>query len=138
MFWKLKLQCVLSRGKCSLWLHVMLRDGDGLITKFCLTLVTLWIVACQAPLSVGFPRQVGVGCHFLLQEIFPTKELNYISCIAGRFFTAEPPGKPMLRDRPIYTKDQNSNADSSLVFCSFLPSTKEFFCNQPIGIIHFW
>ena len=35
----------------------MLRDGDGLVTKFCLTLVTLWTVACQAPLSVGFPRQ---------------------------------------------------------------------------------
>ena len=38
-----------------------------------------------------FPgRNMGVGCHFLLQGIFPA----HISCIAGRFFTAEPPGKP--------------------------------------------
>ena len=33
----------------------------------------------------------GVGCHFLLQGIFPTQELN-----AGRFFTTEPPGKPIF------------------------------------------
>ena len=29
----------------------------GLLAKSCLTLVTLWTVACQAPLSTGFPRQ---------------------------------------------------------------------------------
>ena len=35
---------------------------------------TPWTVACQAPLSMGFPRQnTGVGCHFLLQGIFPTQ-----------------------------------------------------------------
>ena len=31
-----------------------------------------------------------VHCHFLLQGIFPT----HASCIAGKFFTIEPPGKP--------------------------------------------
>ena len=31
-------------------------DG-GLVTELCLTLVTPWTVACQAPLSMGFPRQ---------------------------------------------------------------------------------
>ena len=30
--------------------------------------VTLWTVACQAPLSIAFSRLPGVGCHFLLQE----------------------------------------------------------------------
>ena len=29
----------------------------GLVDKSCLTLVTPWAVACQAPLSMGFPRQ---------------------------------------------------------------------------------
>ena len=29
----------------------------GLVAKSCLTLVTLWTVACQAPLSMGFSRQ---------------------------------------------------------------------------------
>ena len=31
--------------------------GGGLITKSCPTLVTPWIVACQIPMSMGFPRQ---------------------------------------------------------------------------------
>ena len=31
--------------------------GGGLVAKSCLTLATPWIVACQAPLSVGFSRQ---------------------------------------------------------------------------------
>ena len=32
-------------------------DGAGLVTKSCLTLVAPWTVACQAPLSMGLPRQ---------------------------------------------------------------------------------
>ena len=32
-------------------------SGSGLVTKSCPTLVTLWTVVCQAPLSTGFPRQ---------------------------------------------------------------------------------
>ena len=35
--------------------------------------VTQWTVSCQAPLSMESPgKNTGVGCHFLLQEIFPT------------------------------------------------------------------
>ena len=38
---------------------------------------TLQTVACQAPLSVGFPRQKhGIVCHFLLQGIFLTQGSN--------------------------------------------------------------
>ena len=46
-------------------------------------------VTCQAPLSVGFHRQVyGVGCNFLLQGIFPTLESNHVFCLRkwGFFF----------------------------------------------------
>ena len=38
--------------------------------------VTPCMVAQQAPLSLGFPRQEGAGCHFPLQGIFLTQELN--------------------------------------------------------------
>ena len=39
--------------------------------------VILWTVACQAPLSMGFPRRdTGAGCHFFLQGIFPTQGTN--------------------------------------------------------------
>ena len=41
-------------------------------------------------------KNTGVGCHFLLQGIFPTQ--IHFSCIAGRFFTAEPSGKLLSRN----------------------------------------
>ena len=45
-----------------------IKGGAGLLTKSCPTLAIPWTVACQAPLSLGFPRQdTGIGCHFLLQ-----------------------------------------------------------------------
>ena len=38
---------------------------------------TLWTIACQAPLSLGFlSSSTGVGCHVLLQWIFPTQGSN--------------------------------------------------------------
>ena len=38
---------------------------------------TPWAVACQALLSMGFSRkEYWMGCHFLLQGIFPTQGLN--------------------------------------------------------------
>ena len=49
----------------------------------------------------NFPgKNTGVGCHFLLQRIFPiqgSNHLSYVSCIAGGFFTTESPGKPKQR-----------------------------------------
>ena len=41
----------------SSWVHLLGGGGGGLVTKMCPTLVTLWTVACQAPLSMGCPRQ---------------------------------------------------------------------------------
>ena len=36
--------------------------------------VVLWTVACQDPLSMDSPsKNTGVGCHALLQGIFPTQ-----------------------------------------------------------------
>ena len=58
-------------------------------------------VAHQAPLSMGFPRQEsGVGCHSLLQGIFPTKASNprllrLLHWQAGSLPLA-PPQKPSL------------------------------------------
>ena len=38
---------------------------------------TLWTVAHQAPLSMGFPsKNTGMGCHFLLQGFFLTQGVN--------------------------------------------------------------
>ena len=44
-----------------------------------------------------FPgKNTGVGCHALLQGVFPAQEQTRVSCdscIAGGFFTPEAPGK---------------------------------------------
>ena len=54
-----------------------IKDGSGLVAKSCPTILTPWTVACQTPCPWDSPgKDTGVGCHFLLQGIFPTQELN--------------------------------------------------------------
>ena len=54
-----------------------------LVAKSCPTLVGPWTVAHQAPQFMHFPvKNIGVGCRSLLQGIFLTQELTYVSCIA--------------------------------------------------------
>ena len=41
-----------------------------------------WTVVRQAPLSRSFSgKNTGVGCHFLLQGIFPTRDWTFISWV---------------------------------------------------------
>ena len=66
-----------------------------LVAKLCLTLVTPWTVAHQAPLFMGFPRQ---GCWDKLPYSIPGDLSNpgiepASPELAGEFFTAEPSGK---------------------------------------------
>ena len=64
-----------------------------LVTKSYLTLVTPWIVACQAPLSMEFPRQEywgGLPFPSLRDRPDPGMELTSPSLAGG-----EPPGKPI-------------------------------------------
>ena len=56
--------------------HSSFVDG-GWVIKSCPTLETPWAVACQAPLSMGFPsRNTEMHCHFLLQGIILTQGSN--------------------------------------------------------------
>ena len=60
--------------------------------------VTSWTVGCQAPLSMGFPRQeYWSGLPFFLQKIFQTQELNlrllhWLECS----LTLSHPGSPVV------------------------------------------
>ena len=52
-------------------------SGFCLVTKLCLTLCNPLDYTCQAPLSLGFPKQAyWSGLPFLLQGIFMTQGLN--------------------------------------------------------------
>ena len=65
---------------------------------------TPWTVACQVLLSMEFSRQeYWNGLSFPSPGNLPdlgiklrSPVLQAVSCIAGRFFTNEPPGKPQL------------------------------------------
>ena len=75
--------------------------GGGLVPKSCLTLVTPCSVAHQAPLSMGFPRQEywsGLTLPSPRDLLDPGTELMspVPAVLAGRFFTAEPCGKPHI------------------------------------------
>ena len=70
----------------------------GLVNKSCLTVVTPWTVACQAPLPLVSPgKNTGVGCLFLPQGIFPNQESN-LGIFPGRqiLYQLELWGKPYL------------------------------------------
>ena len=57
--------------------------------------MTLWTVACQAPLSMGFPRQeYWSGLPFSRPGDLPHPEIELESlAMAGGFFTIVPPEK---------------------------------------------
>ena len=62
---------------------------------------TPWTVACQAPLSLGFPRQeYWSRLPFPSPGDFPTQgrvpESLLSPTLAGKFFTTESPGKPVV------------------------------------------
>ena len=81
---------LLQDGHCLGWNVRFLPSSSG--KRWCMCAcsvgsdsVTLWAVAHQAPLSLGFPREEHwSGCHFLLQGIFPTQGWNRMSC-TGRW-----------------------------------------------------
>ena len=89
------------------------------VTQSCLTLCDPMNCSPPDPSVHGdsLGKNTGVGCYTLLQEIFPTQELNpCLLCLlhwqAGflsffRFFffflPLVPPGKPQLRERSVQT-----------------------------------
>ena len=83
--------------------------------------VTLWTVAPQAPLSMGFSRQdywSGLPC--LLQGMFPTQGLNQdsrVSCIAVVFFTTSATWEPLSY---FYDMEVQSPLEHCLVLKSFI------------------
>ena len=79
----------------------MCENAVVLLLRYVQLFVTQWTVAHQAPLSRGFPRQ-GYWSGLLFPSPgglpWPKDQTRFsccISCIAGGYFTTEPPGKPM-------------------------------------------
>ena len=70
--------------------------GGGLVAKSCSTLVTLWTVAHQAPLSMGFSRyEYWSGLPFSSPGDLPNPEIEPRSpALQADSLLPEPLGKP--------------------------------------------
>ena len=60
-----------------------------LVAQLCLTIATLWILACQTPLSMGIlqARILEWGCHSSSRGSSQPRDLTQVSRIVDRFFT---------------------------------------------------
>ena len=86
--------------------------ADGLVAKSCLTLVTPWTVACQAPLSMGFPRQdYWNGLPFPSPGDLPDPNLLHCRQILYQL---------RLREAPQGACGENKQADSPCVSLLFV------------------
>ena len=94
--------------------------------------VTPWIVTHHAPLSMGFSRpEYWSGLPFLPLGDLPHSGIEPLSpALAGRFFTTEPPGKPLsLIHRCLFsthTHKKTSHQDSLIAqLVKNLPAMQE-------------
>ena len=89
-----------QRGFPNTYLYHFLFHCCCLVSKSCPTLlIPFGLYPARLFCLWDFPgKNTGVGCHFLLQEIFPTQRSNppVSPKLAGGFITIEPVGKPSL------------------------------------------
>ena len=99
----------------------------------CVCFETLWTVACQPPLSVGFSRQEhwsGLPCPS--PEDLPGPGIDPTSSAsAGSFFTTEPPGKPYA-EVPFHQIPQTQHRQQQLKSIEFKCQLliKSIFCRH--------
>ena len=92
------------KSKLCLLCALCVSGGDGLFAKLCLTLVIPWTVPARVLCPWDYPgRNTRVGCHFLLQGIFPTQELNLclLPC-RQMIYQLSYKGSPMCVSKDVY------------------------------------
>ena len=104
--------------------------------------VTPWTVAHQAPLSKGFPRRIleWVAMPFS-RGLSWSRDWTQVSCIAGRFFTTEPPEKPLYIIEAQFNFIRVNYFGRQAMFCQNLsppPSrySSRLYCPAPLAVWH--
>ena len=83
--------------------QILIAVSCCLVTKLCLTFQSPWIVKPTTLFCLwNFPsKNTGMGCHFLLWEIFTTQgsQLHLLHLLHWQAYSlpSEPPGKPKSR-----------------------------------------
>ena len=99
----------------------------GSIAKSHPTFATPWTIACQAPLSMGIPRQeYWNSLHFLLQGIFLTQEsmspaLQVVCSFKGGFFTDRATRETTRFSLVIYFIHSVNTVYTSIPISQFIP-----------------
>ena len=90
--------CCFSSCDCKMAAPPLGIQNECQSAQLCPTLVTLWTVPCQAPLSMGLSRQEHwSGLPFPPPEDLPNLGIKPGSpALAGGFSTPQPPGKPLV------------------------------------------
>ena len=91
-------------------------NGGGLVAKSYLTLCDSMNYSLPAS-SVHeiFPgKSPGVGCHFPFQGMLPTRDWNWVSYMAGGFFTNWATREPSTSPKCLITPSQQVATISSL------------------------
>ena len=106
----------------------MYRTCCYLVTSSCLTLATLWTVACQAPLFTGFSRQeYWSGLPFPSPRDLPHPGIKPRSpTLQAHFLPAELPGKYRLFPFKTFLKLLRLFYECILL----LPSGPQLFCRE--------
>ena len=88
---------------------------------------TSWTRAHQAPLSLGILQArilEWVSISFARGSSWTRDQGNFVSCIAGRFFTAEPPGKTMVAYIKTSKQTKNNSSYLDIFFLLYLMGNK--------------
>ena len=114
MNWGIKLSITASLRSWSMftYCHVPTIEKLNRLVKSCVSAwfqnlsvasnsVTLWTVAHRAPLSMGFlkARILEWVAMTSSRRSSQPRDRTWVSCIAGTFFTTEPPGKSFALNR---------------------------------------
>ena len=114
-------------------IHLSDSGGGGLAAKSYSTLATQWTIACQVPLSMGFPRQeYWSGLPFPSPGDFPNSGIE-LGCpaVQADSFPTEPPGKPdstgvRLHGCPLSRKETEAQRRKVMCPSSLSKSASEF------------
>ena len=121
--------CVCARARARLHTHAC--THAQLLSR-------VWVFCNPLDYSCQFPaKNTGMGCHFLLQRIFPTQGSNsHLLSLAGRFFTTEPTGKSMIQLNQISASGKQAFENS--LYCKHYFCPPNWWANKQTDHLSLW
>ena len=109
---------------CHFLLQCMQVNSEREVAESCLTLSDPMDYSPPGSTVHGIPwaRTLGWAVITLSRGSSPSKDQNHVSCVAGRFFTMEPPGKATALSRPSLLSSCLPHSQASQIWSSSVSS----------------